>query len=94
VHLELDLGWVVASGNDPVDYFTRYPGRFPLWHLKDMDPAKRHSTEFGKGKLDIQTMFKHAKKAGLKYFFVEQEEYTTNAFDSLAYNIDYLKKVK
>ena len=37
---ELDLGWVVASGNDPLAYFNKYPGRFPLWHLKDMDVAK------------------------------------------------------
>src|SRR4051812_42871086 len=37
VHHEMDLGWVVVTGNDPLDFFARYPGRFPLWHLKDMD---------------------------------------------------------
>lgn len=94
VHMELDLGWVVASGKDPIQYFNRYPGRFPLWHLKDMDPVKRHSTEFGKGSLSIKNMFDNAKSSGMKYFFVEQEEYTNNAFESMEYNIAYLKKIK
>lgn len=30
VHMELDLGWVVVAGKDPIDYFNRYSGRFPL----------------------------------------------------------------
>jgi hypothetical protein len=34
VTMEMDLGWVVAAGHDPFQYFSRYPGRFPLWHLK------------------------------------------------------------
>jgi sugar phosphate isomerase/epimerase len=53
VNMELDLGWVVASGNDPLTYFKNHPGRFPLWHLKDMDLQKKQSTEFGKGGLNI-----------------------------------------
>ena len=43
---ELDLGWVVASNLDPVTYFNKYPGRFPLWHLKDMDTKKKQEAEF------------------------------------------------
>jgi sugar phosphate isomerase/epimerase len=93
VHLEMDLGWVIVTGNDPLDYFTRYPKRFPLWHLKDMDMTAKHSTEFGKGGLDIKKMLQHADTAGMKYFFIEQEEYSGTAFDCLAYNFDYLKKL-
>ena len=93
VKMELDLGWVVVTGNDPKDYFTRYPGRFPLWHLKDMDVAKKHSTEFGKGQLDIKGMLSLAKESGMKYFFVEQEEYTSTALESLKQDIAYLKKI-
>jgi len=48
IHMELDLGWVVAAGKDPLDYFKRFPGRFPLWHLKDMNLQEKHSTEFGR----------------------------------------------
>jgi sugar phosphate isomerase/epimerase len=93
VHMELDLGWVVAGGKDPIDYFERYEGRFPLWHLKDMDLQKKHSTEFGKGGLDVIAMLKHRKQSGLKYFFVEQEEYASTPFESMKYNMEYLEKV-
>ncbi len=92
VIMELDLGWVVVTGNDPKSYFERYAGRFPLWHLKDMDMAKKQSTEFGKGQLDIPGMLGLAKKSGMKYFFVEQEEYTHTAFESLQQDFDYLMK--
>ena len=74
VHMELDLGWVIVGGKNPLDYFKQYPGRFPLWHLKDMDLAKKHSVEFGKGQLDISAMLKNRKQAGLDIMFVEQEE--------------------
>ena len=94
VKMEMDLGWVIVTGNDPLDYFTKYPSRFPLWHLKDMDMAEKHSTEFGKGGLDIKKMLQNSKKAGMKHFFIEQEEYTDTAFDCLAYNFNYLKKLE
>ena len=93
VKMELDLGWVFVTGNDPLAYFEKYPGRFPLWHLKDMDKAKKQSTEFGKGQLNIKGMLENAKKSGMKYFFVEQEEYTNNAFESLQQDYDYLMRL-
>ncbi|QNF33246.1 sugar phosphate isomerase/epimerase [Adhaeribacter swui] len=94
VKWELDLGWVVASGFDPIDYFTRYPNRFPLWHLKDMKKEEPVSTEFGKGNLNIARLFQNAEKSGLKYYFVEQEEYAGNPMDSVKHNIEYLNKLK
>ena len=94
VKMEFDLGWVIASGNDPVKYFNKYPGRFPLWHLKDMDKVKKQSTEFGKGVVNIAEMFKNERKSGMKHFFVEQEEYTSTPMESLKYNYDYMKKRK
>ena len=93
VKMELDLGWVVVTGNDPVKYFEKYPGRFPLWHLKDMHKTKEESTEFGKGRINIARMFQNAKKSGMKYFFVEQEEYAGAPMASVKHNIDYLKKL-
>lgn len=93
VAMELDLGWVIATGNDPAAYFEKYPGRFPLWHLKDMDLDKKESTEFGKGKINIRQMFALAKTSGMKHFFVEQEEYTNTPFESIQYNYDYLMKL-
>ncbi|MEP6464669.1 MAG: sugar phosphate isomerase/epimerase [Parafilimonas sp.] len=92
VIMEMDLGWVINAGKNPLDYFKKYPGRFPLWHLKDMDPAKKHSTEFGKGNVDIAGMFKYAKESGMKYYFIEQEEYTNNAFESMTFDYNWLQK--
>jgi sugar phosphate isomerase/epimerase len=92
VHMELDLGWVVASGNDPFEYFKNYEGRFPLWHLKDMKGTG--SVEFGNGSLDIAGVLKRSKQAGLKYFFIEQEEYPAGSAEaSMKLNMDYLSKI-
>jgi sugar phosphate isomerase/epimerase len=90
VHMEMDLGWVIAAGKDPMAYFSKYPGRFPLWHLKDMSLAEKKSVEFGKGTVDIIGLMKQAKQAGMKYYFIEQEEYAVTAFDSLDYDYNWL----
>ena len=94
VHMEMDLGWVAYGGKDPIDYFERYPGRFPLWHLKDMSKEKKHSTEFGKGDLDIPAAMKNAEKSGVQHIFIEQEEYSSTPAESMKYNLDYLSKLK
>ncbi|MDP4261831.1 MAG: TIM barrel protein [Bacteroidota bacterium] len=94
VHMEMDLGWVIVGGQNPLDYFTRYPGRFPLWHLKDMDTVKKHSVEFGKGQLDITAMLSHRQQAGMKYMFIEQEEFASTASESIKFDLDYLDKLK
>ncbi|RDC65841.1 TIM barrel protein [Adhaeribacter pallidiroseus] len=93
VKMELDLGWVIVTGHDPLHYFQKYPNRFPLWHLKDMKKDKEESTEFGTGRINITQMFENAKKSGMKYFFVEQEEYAGEPMASVKHNIDYLKKL-
>jgi sugar phosphate isomerase/epimerase len=91
VHMEMDLGWVLAAGMDPLQYFKKYKGRFPLWHLKDM--KGKHSTEFGKGLLDVAGLLRSSKEAGMKYFFVEQEEYSTSALESMKINMAYLQNL-
>lgn len=93
VKMELDLGWVIVAGKSPIDYFMNYNGRFPLWHLKDMNIAKKQSTEFGKGSLDIVQLLKNRKVAGMKYFFIEQEEYTSTPFESMKENMTYLQNL-
>ena len=93
VHMELDLGWVVVAGKDPLDYFKKYPGRFPLWHLKDMDMAKKESTEFGKGALDIALMMANQDASGVKHIFIEQEEYASTPLESMKHNMDFLAKL-
>ena len=93
VTMEMDLGWVVAAGHDPFHYFSLYPGRFPLWHLKDMDKVRKQSTEFGLGKVDIKGLLEQAKQSGMRYFFLEQEEYTHSAFESIRIDYAYLSKL-
>ena len=94
VNMEMDLGWVIATGNNPLDYFKKHPGRFPLWHLKDMDLQKKHSVEFGKGALPIIELLQRSEQSGMKYFYVEQEEYAHSAMESIKEDMDYLAKLK
>lgn len=93
VHMELDLGWVIVGGKDPLDYFEKYSGRFPLWHLKDMDMDKKESTELGNGGLDVQSMLDNRKSSGVKHIFIEQEEYASAPYESMKANISYLKNL-
>ncbi len=93
VHMELDLGWVIVAGKDPIDYFKKYEGRFPLWHLKDMNMTEKESTEFGKGGLDIPKILENQKLSGLKHIFIEQEEYAGTPLDSMIHNLAYMDKL-
>ncbi len=93
VHMELDLGWVIMGGKDPLDYFKKYPGRFPLWHLKDMHLGRKESTEFGKGGLDIKAMMQHREASGVKHIFIEQEEYASTPLESMKHNMAFLKNL-
>ena len=93
VHMELDLGWVIVGGKDPLDYFKKYPGRFPLWHLKDMNMTKKESTEFGEGALDIAVMMANQEASGVKHIFIEQEEYASTPLESMKHNMEFLKGI-
>jgi sugar phosphate isomerase/epimerase len=93
VKMEMDIYWVKKAGKDPLTLFNQHPGRFPLWHLKDMDNTPEHSfTEVGNGIIDFKKIFKYASKAGLKYFFVEQDKCPGSPFDSISKSIAYIKK--
>lgn len=94
VSFELDLYWVVRSGNDPVKLFKENPGRFKLWHVKDMDKVNPAlNTEIGSGSIDFKTIFKEVKQSGMKHFFVEQENnYNPNAFEAIKTSCDFILK--
>jgi sugar phosphate isomerase/epimerase len=70
--MELDLGWATVAGADPVELFKKNPGRFPLWHVKDIN-AQKAPTEIGNGTVDFKRIFTASKEAGMQYFFVEQD---------------------
>ena len=72
--MELDLAWVTKSGTDPLELFKKNPGRFPLWHVKDLSRITQRPVEVGEGYVDLKRIFADASTAGLKYFFVEQDQ--------------------
>ncbi len=76
VTMQLDLYWMVYGGFEPSDYFKQFPGRFKLWHVKDMaNNENRTSTEIGSGIIDFPALFNLKKEAGLEYCFLEQESF-------------------
>ena len=93
VKMELDLYWATKAGQDPVKIFEAHPGRFPLWHLKDMDNTPAHAfTEVGNGTIDFKKIFAHKDTAGMKYWFVEQDRCPGSPFDSITKSITYIKQ--
>jgi sugar phosphate isomerase/epimerase len=92
VKMEMDLYWISKAGQDPVAYFEKYPGRFAMWHVKDMEAGTKAITEVGSGTIDFDRIFKARKKAGLKYWFVEQDTSKRDMFESLTISRDYLAK--
>jgi sugar phosphate isomerase/epimerase len=81
ITMELDLYWATKAGQDPVEMFNKYPGRFQLWHFKDMseksapfyDVVKDDITSVGSGLIDFDRIYAARETAGLKDFFVEDD---------------------
>jgi sugar phosphate isomerase/epimerase len=94
VKLELDLYWVAKAGLDPVDLFKQYPGRFPMWHVKDMDKGDQSFAEVGTGSIDFKRIFAQRKLAGLTNFFVEQDVSKRPVFDAIATSFKNVKALK
>jgi len=93
VKMEMDIYWIYKAKQDPLALFNRYPKRFPLWHVKDMDNTpKQMFTEVGNGVIPFKDIFKHAGKAGLKYFFNEQDITPGDPFASITQSYAYIKK--
>lgn len=70
---ELDVAWAMKAGVDPVALFNAHPKRFPLLHIKDLEKGTFKPVEIGAGYLDYSAVFAHAKLAGAKHIFVEQD---------------------
>ncbi len=104
VKFEIDIGWMVYAGADPIDYMTRYPGRFPELHIKGVkkgyNPSARRGHEFptaelGRGKIDWKRIFAVAPKAGVKHYYVEQESFPDMpVMAALKVDYQYLHQLK
>lgn len=72
VNFQMDLYWVTKAGADPVAYFEKYPGRFKLWHVKDMDDQGRFAP-VGEGTIDFGRILEKKELSGMEYYMVEQD---------------------
>jgi sugar phosphate isomerase/epimerase len=108
VKFEMDLCWITVAGQDPVAYFHRYPGRFPLVHVKDWKTGvpvenphaeeighaakEGHMANVGAGSIDFKRILAEAEKAGVKHYFVENDEAKSLADPRASY--EYLAKLQ
>jgi sugar phosphate isomerase/epimerase len=107
VKFELDCGWMVAAGRNPIDYFSKFPNRYRMIHVKDfqpggqpttslMGPDRPKGTELGRGHIDYTPIFPAASKAGVEYFFSEQEPPIEGMtpIEAAKVNYDYMRAIK
>jgi sugar phosphate isomerase/epimerase len=94
MHFEMDLYWVVRAGQDPLKWFAKYPGRFSMVHVKDMDKQEPQlNTEVGNGSVNFKHIFTKAKLAGIEHYLVEQENFKINPYTSITESSRYLRNV-
>lgn len=94
VKLQIDLYWSVRSSKrTPHELFKLQPGRFVMWHIKDMDKKNHDYTELGNGSIDYTQIVPDTSLAGMEYYFVEQGgNFATNPFASITDSARYVKK--
>jgi len=73
VNFQMDLFWVTKAGADPIAYFEKYPGRFKIWHVKDMDEEGKFAP-VGNGTIDFAKILTGKEKSGMEYYMVEQDK--------------------
>lgn len=92
VSFELDVFWLINAGQDPLTLFKENPGRFKMWHVKDMDKAdKTVYTEVGTGRIDYKGILAEAKRSGLEHLFIEQDIIKIDPYQSITESLSYLK---
>jgi sugar phosphate isomerase/epimerase len=108
VKMEMDLGWITVGGQDPLKYFAKYPGRFPMVHVKDVhkvpDAASVRSSRFagehmtiladvGTGVINWKRIFEHSEQAGIKHYFVEHDN-PKDCMKTARVSATYLKQLR
>ncbi len=103
VTMEMDCGWVIVGGGNPIELLHRYPTRISMLHVKDFktisspDPesAPPKASELGQGVIDYRPIFAAAARTGhIKHCFVEQEEFDMPPMQSLKIDADYMRKLR
>jgi sugar phosphate isomerase/epimerase len=103
VCLEMDCYWITQAGQDPVAMLKKYGSRIQLLHLKDrmagfpttqmLGPDAEHITEVGSGTINWKAVIDIAQQTGVKHYFVERDNGSTPAFESLRLSYQYLYKL-
>lgn len=88
---ELDIYWAVKAGKDPIALFEQNPGRYAMWHVKDMDRTDKSYTEVGSGTIDYSKIFAKYKLSGMKHYFVEQDVIKGELFESITRSFQHIK---
>jgi sugar phosphate isomerase/epimerase len=101
-NFEMDVFWVKHPGQEPVSLLKKYPGRFPLMHLKDRKPGTPGNQDgkaddvsnvvLGAGDVGIADIMKVAKKYGVKYYFIEDE--SPRSMEQVPQSLAFLKGLK
>lgn len=94
VKLQIDLYWVMHSSKlSPAELFGKQPGRFVMWHIKDMHKISRDYTELGNGSIDYTVILPEASRSGLQYYFLEQGgNFAKDSLQSISDSAAYFKK--
>ena len=103
VRYEMDVFWIVHPGQDPVKLLEKYGRRFELMHVKDMKKGTptglftghsdvTNNVPLGTGVIDWSAIFKAAQKAGVKWYFIEDESPTS--VEQIPQSLSYLEKLK
>ena len=93
VNFEMDIYWVSKAGVDPIQLIKAHPGRFKMWHVKDMaNTPDQTFTEVGSGVINYKEIFKYKKESGMKHFFVEQDDVKIPVYESISKSFQYIKE--
>lgn len=103
VHFQMDIFWIVFPGQDPVQLLQKYKGRWELMHLKDMKKGTStgslsggtdvsNDVALGAGLIDMPAVLKAAKKAGIKWYFIEDESPISE--EQIPQSLQFLENVK
>lgn len=94
VKLQMDMYWVMHSSNyTPKKLIEAQPGRYVMWHIKDMDKVSRDYTELGNGSINYLEILPDPVESGLDFYYIEQGgNYATNSMKSAAESAKYFKR--
>ena len=94
VKLQMDMYWVVRSSkHSPAQLVKEQPGRYVMWHIKDMDKITGDYTELGNGSIDYSEILPDPAASGLEFYYLEQGgNFTHNPMRSVTDSAVYFKQ--